>query len=83
MEHEDDSDTSKIPSPKNNPEEPRKLSMKLEIMERTETVQTTALLRSVRIPRRVLETWGDFLSLRLLWKITSYYWCEKLPNLIN
>ena len=27
MEHEDDSDTSKIPSPKNNPEEPRKLSM--------------------------------------------------------
>ena len=29
---------------------------KLEITGRVETIQTTALLRSVRIPRRVLET---------------------------
>ena len=31
-----------------------------------ETIQTTALFRSVRILRRVLETWRDLLSLRLL-----------------
>ena len=33
-----------------------------------ETVQTTALLRSARILRRVLETWGDLLSLKIQWK---------------
>ena len=33
-----------------------------------ETIQTTALLRTARILRRVLETWGDLLSLRLQWK---------------
>ena len=33
-----------------------------------ETIQTTALLRMARILRRVLETWGDLLSLRLQWK---------------
>ena len=31
----------------------------LEIRGRVETIQTTALLRSARILRRVLETWGD------------------------
>ena len=39
---------------------------KLEIGKRTETIQNTALLRSARIPRRVLETWEEFLSLH--WK---------------
>ena len=34
---------------------------KLEIRGRTETIQTTELLRSTRILRRVLEIWGDFL----------------------
>ena len=38
----------------------------LEIMWQVETVQATALLRSPRILRRVLETWGDLLSLELL-----------------
>ena len=33
-----------------------------------ETVQTTALSRSVRILRRVLETWGHLQSLKLQWK---------------
>ena len=33
---------------------------------RVETIQTTALLRSTRILRRVLETWGDLLSLKFL-----------------
>ena len=38
----------------------------LEIRERVETIQMTALLRLGRIPRRVLETWRDWLSLKLL-----------------
>ena len=33
-----------------------------------ETIQTTALLRLARIWKRVLETWGDLLSLKLQWK---------------
>ena len=40
----------------------------LEIMGRVKTVQTTALLR---ILRRVPETWGDLLSLKLQWKTIS------------
>ena len=38
----------------------------LEIRGRMEIIQTTALLRSLRILRRVLETWGVLLSLKLL-----------------
>ena len=37
----------------------------LEVGERVETIQTTALLRTARILRRILETWGDLLSLNL------------------
>ena len=37
----------------------------LEISGRVETIQTTTLLRTARILRRVLETWGDLLSLKL------------------
>ena len=40
----------------------------LEIRGRVETVQVTALLRSARILKRDLETWGDLLSLSLPWK---------------
>ena len=36
-----------------------------EIGGRVETIQTTALLRTARILRRVLETLGDLLSLKL------------------
>ena len=32
---------------------------------------TKTLLRTARIPRRVLETWGDLLSLKLQWKTIS------------
>ena len=35
------------------------------------TIQTTALLRSARILRRVLDTWEGFLSLKLQWKTIS------------
>ena len=45
---------------------------------RVETIQMAALLRTARILRRVLETWGDLLSLRLQWKTISEHWCEKL-----
>ena len=50
----------------------------LEITGRMETIQTSALLRSARILRRVLETWGDLLSLKLQWETISWRWCEKL-----
>ena len=40
----------------------------LEMRGQVETIQTAALLRLARIPRRVLETWGDLLSFRLLCK---------------
>ena len=43
----------------------------LEIGGRVETIQTTALLRTARILRRVLETWGHLLSLKLQWKTIS------------
>ena len=36
----------------------------LEIRGQVETIQTTVLLRSARILRRVLETWEDLLSLK-------------------
>ena len=43
----------------------------LEIGGRVETIQTTVLLRTARILRRVLETWGDLLSLKLQCKNIS------------
>ena len=38
---------------------------------RVETIQMTALLKTGRILRRVLETWGDLLSSKLKWKTIS------------
>ena len=43
----------------------------LEVGGRVETIQTTTLLRTARILRRVLETWGDLLSLKIQWKTNS------------
>ena len=43
----------------------------LEVRGQAEIIQTTALLRMARILRRVLETWGDLLSLKLQWKTIS------------
>ena len=40
----------------------------LEIRRWTETTQMTALLRSARILRRVLETWGNLLSFKVQWQ---------------
>ena len=50
----------------------------LDVGGRVETIQTTALLRTTRILRRVLETWWDLLSLRLQWKTIGNRWYEKL-----
>ena len=40
----------------------------LEVGGQVETIQMTALLRTAKILRRVPETWGDLLSLKLQWK---------------
>ena len=37
----------------------------MEVEGRVETIQATTLLRTARILRRVLETWGNLLSLKL------------------
>ena len=50
----------------------------LEVRGRVETIQTTALLRTARILRRILETWGDLLLLKHQWQSISLRWCEKL-----
>ena len=51
-----------------------------EIGGRVETIHIIALLGSTRKLRRVLETWGKLMWLKLLWKIFSYWWCEKLAR---
>ena len=43
----------------------------LEVGGRVETIQTTALLKTATILRRILETWGELLSLKLQWKTIS------------
>ena len=53
----------------------------LEIGWRIEIILTRSLLRSARILRRVLETWGDLLSLRLQWKTISERWWVKKKKL--
>ena len=50
----------------------------LEVGSRVETIQTTTLLRTARILRRIQETWGDLLSLELQWETIGRLWCEKL-----
>ena len=43
----------------------------LKVGSQVETIQTTALLRTARILRRVLETWGNLLFFKLQWKAIS------------
>ena len=50
----------------------------LEVGGRVENIQTTTLLRTARILKRVLESWGDLLSLKFQWKTISKRWCERL-----
>ena len=46
----------------------------LEIKGRVETIQTTTLLRTAKLLRRVLETRGDFLSFKHQYKTISQRW---------
>ena len=50
----------------------------LEVGRWVEAIQMTALLRTARILRRVLETWGLLLSLKLQCKTISFRLYEKL-----
>ena len=50
----------------------------LEVGRPVETIQTTTLLRTARILRSVLETWGDLLSFKLQGKTIRCRWCENL-----
>ena len=43
----------------------------LEVGGQVETIQSTAFFRTAKILRRVLETWGDLLSLKPQWKTIS------------
>ena len=45
-----------------------KLLEDLKVGGRLETFKTAALLRTPRVLRRILETWGDILSLKFQWK---------------
>ena len=53
-----------------------------EIKGRVETIQTTALLRSVRILRRIMQSW-DLLSLKFQWKTLNKIWSDKLSEKQN
>ena len=46
----------------------------LEIRALVDTLQITALLRSARILRRFLETWGDLETLKLHWNTINWSW---------
>ena len=52
----------------------------LEVGGRVETIQMSKLLRTARILRRVLETWGDLLSLKLQWKNHQHVRISKGVN---
>ena len=52
----------------------------LEISGQEETIQTTSLVSVARIRWRVLETWGDFWSLKFQWEAISLRWWEKLSK---
>ena len=49
----------------------------LEVGGPVETIQPTEFLKMARILGRVLETWGDLLSLNLQWNTISLRWCEN------
>ena len=69
MEHENDGDANCNRCTWNTPQKTDKELEDLEIRGQVEAIQTTALLKSARILRIVLETWGDMLSLQ--WETIS------------
>ena len=71
MKHESEGDTNCNSCAQYSHERIDKGTGGVEIRGRGKTIQTTALLKSARILRRVLETRGDLLSLKLLWETIS------------
>ena len=71
LEHAGDSDTNYSWCTWNSPQRTGKKLKELEISRRIKTIQITALLRLASTLRKVLESWGDFLTVKLQWKITS------------
>ena len=55
----------------------------VEITGRVETFQTSTSLRSVRILRRVQETWGDLLSLKFQWKTSTNTYVKNSQGVNN
>ena len=64
------------PSLEWSPKSLKKRLRELETKRRMKTIEAAALLRSARILRRVLLTWGELLSLRHQWKTT--YWRSEI-----
>ena len=70
VKHEGDSDTNYSWHPWNGSQVSKKRLEELEIR-KIEAIPTIELLKSTRVLKRVMETWGDFLSLRLPWKTAN------------
>ena len=73
MEHKVDGDTNCNWCPWNNPQILIKRLKDFEIIGQIETILIAESLRSARILRRILETWGDLRLLKL-------HLCEKLSK---
>ena len=71
MEHEGDDYTIVIGSLSTVTKGLLKGLVDLEVGGQVETIKTGTFLRTARILRRLLETWGDLLSLKLQWEIIS------------
>ena len=80
VEREVDGDTNSKWHTSNVPRRHGKRYEELEIGRRIVTIETTALLGSARILRKVLVTFGDLLLLKLHWKIIVQLCCEKLTK---
>ena len=52
----------------------------LEIRGQEKAIQITELIRCARILRRILETSGTLMLLKLQWETISWRWCEKLSK---
>ena len=70
MDYEADDDTCCYLYTWKNPQRIDKGAEDIEIRGQVETIQTTALLRTVRILGKVLDIW-ELLSLKLQWKTIS------------
>ena len=50
----------------------------MEVSECVETIQTASLIIFASILRRIINTRGELISIRIQLKTTSLGWCEKL-----